>query len=670
MQYPAVLRHALLFLVAVILGCAKESAENGGAGRKSKSAVGSKRADISGPDSRVDESGNNSAGQADKDKTSDTTVALQSKASTFVTDDMFGAVVLYPRKLLAEPSLAEVNLARLIDEAMPEVGFSVTDVEQVVWLLSNPDNLKRTLITTLAPPSGHGQTSKTQLASTEPPQVEPPVNLDDLFEGLEPAKPVPPDEERNFEFEEEPDTPSPEAGNVTEVSGPHAFDLYWTPKFLPMILRFAESSKADRFARMLTKNMSEVEWSGAAYFRQEQVSGNPPTAAADSSPAIRQYLGLEPMCVYVPDVYTVVLATEPRIKSMATARDSSVLDLDPAFEEVLDAKSATAGATGVIDFRRLRGTGTHESLLEEISEQCLSSRMALLNLADDASVVTFDIDVSAKALVELDFASPNDAAARERLAGDVKNLAKLISAVKTPGRDSLATIISGLLQGISIEESGSEISMRAQRPEQFELIPPVAARLLAQVVSEAEEALWRHSLRQLAIAMRNYAADHQQLPPSATYDEKGKLLLSWRVHLLPYLGHEELYEQFQLDEPWNSPHNIKLLDRMPKVYGKTGADSRVLVFTGPGTLFPPGGGTSDSVLNSANAGSTILLVRTADTKPVAWTEPIDLDVSSASVQEVLGSEGSRILAAFCDGTVRYVVPGQSPLEEMARPKRN
>ena len=42
--------------------------------------------------------------------------------------------------------------------------------------------------------------------------------------------------------------------------------------------------------------------------------------------------------------------------------------------------------------------------------------------------------------------------------------------------------------------------------------------------------------------------------------------LSWRVALLPYLGYRNLYEQFRHDEPWDSPHNRKLIAKMPPVY--------------------------------------------------------------------------------------------------------
>ncbi|HEY7423501.1 MAG TPA: sigma-70 family RNA polymerase sigma factor [Gemmataceae bacterium] len=85
-------------------------------------------------------------------------------------------------------------------------------------------------------------------------------------------------------------------------------------------------------------------------------------------------------------------------------------------------------------------------------------------------------------------------------------------------------------------------------------------------------ALSRLNLKKLARAMHDYAYKHEsQMPPPAIYDKKGKALLSWRVALLPYLDQNNLYKLFHLDEPWDSPHNRKLLDTYsPKVYATPG----------------------------------------------------------------------------------------------------
>ena len=63
-----------------------------------------------------------------------------------------------------------------------------------------------------------------------------------------------------------------------------------------------------------------------------------------------------------------------------------------------------------------------------------------------------------------------------------------------------------------------------------------------------------------------------RLPAAALYSKDGKPLLSWRVQILPYLGHQELYNRFRHNESWDSEHNRKLFEHMPDVI----ADPRAL----------------------------------------------------------------------------------------------
>src|SRR5262249_3382628 len=91
---------------------------------------------------------------------------------------------------------------------------------------------------------------------------------------------------------------------------------------------------------------------------------------------------------------------------------------------------------------------------------------------------------------------------------------------------------------------------------------------IEKVPQAARNVKSKNNLRQIGIAMNNCDAQSGQLPPGAIYSKDGKPLLSWRVALLPYLesGDPTLYGRFHLDEPWDSPHNIKLLNEMPAVY--------------------------------------------------------------------------------------------------------
>ena len=45
---------------------------------------------------------------------------------------------------------------------------------------------------------------------------------------------------------------------------------------------------------------------------------------------------------------------------------------------------------------------------------------------------------------------------------------------------------------------------------------------------------------------------HKTFPPAYSTDAAGKPLLSWRVLILPYIDQQGLYEQFHLDEPWDT----------------------------------------------------------------------------------------------------------------------
>ena len=98
----------------------------------------------------------------------------------------------------------------------------------------------------------------------------------------------------------------------------------------------------------------------------------------------------------------------------------------------------------------------------------------------------------------------------------------------------------------------------------------VLTALLLPAVQAAREAANRNmsqnNLKQIALCMLNYEDTKKRLPARAIYDKDGKPLLSWRVMMLPYMEEKSLYDQFHLDEPWDSEHNKKLLEKMPDGY--------------------------------------------------------------------------------------------------------
>lgn len=202
-------------------------------------------------------------------------------------------------------------------------------------------------------------------------------------------------------------------------------------------------------------------------------------------------------------------------------------------------------------------------------------------------------------------------------------------------------------------------------------VSPVTVALLLPAIQAARETARRNmtsnNLKQQMLAMLNHEALHRTFPAAAISDKQGKRLLSWRVKLLPLLEEEALYKEFHLDEPWDSEHNRKLIQRMPAVYadpsnpqlaeaGKT----RYLVPTGPAALFQ---GDKPPAINQITDGTsrTLAIVEVVPEKAVIWTKPEDIEVDPKNPLDGLEhSRGPGFEAAFCDGSVRMLMDTIDP----------
>jgi prepilin-type processing-associated H-X9-DG protein len=198
--------------------------------------------------------------------------------------------------------------------------------------------------------------------------------------------------------------------------------------------------------------------------------------------------------------------------------------------------------------------------------------------------------------------------------------------------------------------------------------------LLTPAVTQARGAAQRtqcmNNLKVIGLAMHNYHEVNGTLPPAYQADANGKPMHSWRVLLTPYMEAANVYQMYDMNQPWDSQANDRVKSMMPAVLHCPSDPAQspytnYVVVTGPETLFDGDKGTKFSDITDGMS-NTIMVVEAAG-MDVPWTEPRDLDFSQMSM--AVGSQpgncvhshhagGANVLMA--DGSVRFVSSGMDP----------
>jgi len=202
---------------------------------------------------------------------------------------------------------------------------------------------------------------------------------------------------------------------------------------------------------------------------------------------------------------------------------------------------------------------------------------------------------------------------------------------------------------------------------------PLAMASLLPAVSAARESARRvagqNNLKQIGLAMHNFHDSYGGFPAAHNADKNGKPLLSWRVHILPFVGSGVLYRQFKLDEPWDSPHNKKLIAQMPTVYqtpgslagpGKTNylviRSAQSVIQIPPratwGKKMPVGSRIRDITDGTSN---TAMVVEASDVASVIWTKPDDITPDTKDpAKGMRGLRRNGFAALLSDGSVTFI----------------
>lgn len=234
------------------------------------------------------------------------------------------------------------------------------------------------------------------------------------------------------------------------------------------------------------------------------------------------------------------------------------------------------------------------------------------------------------------------------------------SPTATAVRSYVDRISSVLTTGLTPVRKGNALVLDINEFQNVSVVATLTG-LLLPAVQAAREAARRmqssNNLKQIGLAFHNFESAYRALPAAGGVGDDGKAMLSWRVALLPFVEEAELYEKFHLDEPWDSEHNLTLLEEMPAVYRHP---NRV---TKPGHTVYQAVVSDKSLLRATDPSrfqevtdglsNTILAVETSDEIAVPWTAPQDFAVDEENPGKGLFTNGST-QAAFGDGSVRVL----------------
>jgi prepilin-type processing-associated H-X9-DG protein len=417
---------------------------------------------------------------------------------------------------------------------------------------------------------------------------------------------------------------------------------------LGAVLRFSEAYDQQAVLARAGQGTQEATFAGKKYYKSMQDGG---------------------ISLYMPDDRTLLLATETAMKGMLKP-PSKETPLVKLLKQVDTSKTAVA----VLDFATIEPLAM---LALETLPPLPPQLEPFIAAHEHLSWVRVSLDLEASPVISVTLGAHNPASAAKlkELAEQAVALGRQfvnaqVAQMAAEGDDATSQamgkyfhrVANKLLDGVEIQVVDDRVDVVLLKDSPQMATTGMLVALLLPAVQSAREAARRaaatNELKQIGLAMHNHHDKQGKFPAPAIVDKDGKRLLSWRVAILPYLEEQALYDQFHLDEPWDSEHNKKLIPRMPSVYvnpnfaeeGKT----LFLGVAGPGQLFEgPEGVTLRQIRDGSS--NTIMVVEADPERAVVWTKPDDLEIDRDHPAAGLGGlRPGGFNTLFADGSVRFI----------------
>ena len=179
------------------------------------------------------------------------------------------------------------------------------------------------------------------------------------------------------------------------------------------------------------------------------------------------------------------------------------------------------------------------------------------------------------------------------------------------------------------------------------------------------------SMKAIVNALDEYHRVNKAYPPAFTMDKAGNRLLSWRVLILPYFlddnknpKYMDLYDSFDLNQPWDGPDNYGLLSKMPHEFRSPMSHHSIndetanyltnyLAIVGKDTVFPEDREPVSKSRIVDPLEDTVAVIEASDDAAVNWTQPDDFyyDPLDPNMAEPRTFQNT-LVCGMCNGDVR------------------
>lgn len=337
--------------------------------------------------------------------------------------------------------------------------------------------------------------------------------------------------------------------------------------------------------------------------------------------------------------------------------------------------------TAGVDVRLLMHTSSLPGIMARMLQQAPPNIQAMLSafspLWEKTSLASLGLTFGDKLEIASTIVCPS--------AEDAKQVAATFSAIVTLARNALSQgreaasrladdgaalkaldAAESLLDSLRVDTQGEHVVVTATGAMNH-LATPLAMLLpaVAGARDAARQTQSTNNLKQIALAFHNFHDIFNHFPPAQVYGQmyRRKEIKpsqhphSWRVAILPLLNQAALYNEYKFDEPWDSPSNMKLLDKMPAVFRdpndpENSTNASYFGLIGDATAFGDKKGTSIRGFPDGLSNSIIVVEAKRD---IPWTKPEDIPYDADKpVPQLGGIYAAGFLAALGDGSVRLV----------------